>query len=184
MNNSKQNYYPVIFNIIGFQIVWFLCVFGAAHKNLLPGLVASITFSVITIFLSAQRKRDLLTLCLALPIGFMVDSLLAQSALITFTHAVPHINWAPLWIMCLWLGFALTLNHSLKAIYSNSLYLFLFGFFGAPLAYSIAAYKFGAMTFNGNVMPALLAIAFVWGFGLLALQNLNRWFSANTEIRL
>jgi hypothetical protein len=164
---------PLLFNILGFQIVWFLCVHGAAQASILPGLIASIAFAVAVSLLSTNRKRDFITLSLALPIGFIMDSLLAQSGLISFSYALPSENWAPVWILCLWLGFSFTLNHSLQSIYAKPLAIFLFGFLGAPLAYAIAANKFDAMSFNGDVLSALLAIALVWGFGLLALRQLN-----------
>ncbi len=182
MKLFNTKHFPMLFNIVGFQTVWFLCVYGAAHEMIIPGLIAAGVFAVLVGFLSTHRKRDMYTLLLALPMGFMMDSLLAKSGLMTFSYAIPFQGWAPIWIMCLWLGFSFTLNHSLKAIYANPLWMFLFGFFGAPLAYSIATYKFGAMAFNGHVWPAILAIACVWGFGLMALQYLNAWLSPNKDI--
>ncbi len=173
---------PLLFNIIGFQTVWFLCVYGAAHNSFVPGLIAGTAFALAVTLLSTDRKRDLITLALALPVGFIMDSALAKSGLITFSYAVPSANWAPVWIMCLWLGFSFTLNHSLQSIYAKPLAIFLFGFLGAPLAYSIAAYKFGAMTFNADVLTALIAIACVWGFGLLALRHLNIRLSPSKEV--
>lgn len=170
-----------LFNIVGFQFVWFLCVSGAANENVIPGIVAAIFFAALSLYLSPHKKSDITTMCLAMPLGFLMDSALVQSNLISFSYALPSGNWAPLWIMGLWLGFAFTLNHSLKTIYKKRLHLFIFGFLGAPLVYSIATFKFGAMTFNGNMLPALLAIACVWGFGLIALQYLNTWLSASQE---
>ncbi|MBP7881846.1 MAG: DUF2878 domain-containing protein [Candidatus Methylopumilus sp.] len=172
----------LIFNIVGFQLVWFLCVYGAANGNIIPGLIAAVVFGLAVSRLSPHRKRDLITLSLALPIGFIMDSLLAKSGLITFSHALPSENWAPIWILGLWLGFSYTLNHSLHSIYAKPFFIFLFGFFGAPLAYSIAAYKFGAMAFNGDVLMALIAIACVWGFGLLVLRTINAWLSPMKEV--
>ena len=182
MSILSTKYLPLLFNIIGFQTVWFLCVYGAAHSSIVPGLIAGTTFALAVTLLSTDRKRDLITLALALPVGFIMDSALAKSGLITFSHALPAENWAPMWIMCLWLGFSFTLNHSLKSIYAKPSAIFLFGFLGAPVAYSIAAYKFGAMTFNGDVTSALIAIACVWGLGLLALQYLNTWLSPTKDV--
>ncbi len=184
MKIFSTKHLPILFNIIGFQLVWFLCVYGASRQTIVPGLIAALVFALVVCYLSTDRTRDVTTLLLALPMGFIMDSVLAKSGLITFTHAIPSENWAPIWIMCLWLGFSFTLNHSLKSLYAKPIAIFLFGFLGAPLAYSIAAYKFGAMAFTGNLLPALLAIACVWGFGLVALQYLNARLSPNKEIIL
>jgi hypothetical protein len=182
MKILSNKHLPLVLNIIGFQTVWFLCVYGAANSNIVPGLIAAVVFGLAVSILSPNRKRDLITLSLALPIGFIMDSILAKSGLITFSHALPSENWAPIWILGLWLGFSYTLNHSLHSIYAKPFAIFLFGFLGAPLAYSIAAYKFGAMTFNGDVLTALIAIACVWGFGLLLLRHLNMRLSPIKEV--
>lgn len=161
------------FNIIGFQIVWFLCVYGAGKSMLLPGLLAALVFSVLVLSLSPIPRRDLLTISVALPIGFIMDSILARSELISFASSMPSSNWAPSWIMALWLGFAFTLNHSLNAIYTNSRYIFLFGLIGGPLAYTIAAYKFKAMTFNADMSLCLIMIGTVWALGLLLIRFID-----------
>ncbi len=182
MSNLSTKHLPLLFNIIGFQTVWFLCVYGASHNTIVPGLIAATAFALAVTLLSTDRKRDLITLALALPVGFIMDSALAKSGLITFSHALPSEHWAPVWIMCLWLGFSFTLNHSLQSIYAKPFAIFLFGFLGAPLAYSIAAYKFGAMAFNGDALSALITIACVWGFGLMALQYLNTRLSPTKDV--
>jgi hypothetical protein len=111
------------------------------------------------------------TAAIALPIGFLMDSLLAYSPVLDFANPFPSVHWAPVWIMALWIGFTFTLNHSLKAIYRNPLYLFLFGLLGGPLAYFIAAQRFQAMYFESGIGICLLTVGAVWGLGL----SLIRW---------
>ena len=67
------------FNILGFQAVWLLCVYGAGNGRWLPGIFAAAVFAALTLWFSHDRNRDLRTLAIALPIGFAMDSLLAQS---------------------------------------------------------------------------------------------------------
>ena len=155
-----------VFNVIGFQIVWLLCVTGAIRDSWLPGLIAAIVFASIVLHLSPDRRRDMQTAAIALPIGFLMDSLLAYSPVLNFANPFPSMHLAPAWIMALWVGFAFTLNHSLKAVYRNPLYLFLFGFFGGPLAYFIAAQRFQAMVFESGLGAGLLLVGVVWGLGL------------------
>ena len=162
-----------VFNVIGFQIVWLTCVWGAARGTWPIGLYAAIAFAIAYFWLSAQRRRDALTLLIALPIGFLMDSLLAKSGLLEFAGAYPSAHWAPLWIMALWLGFAMTLIHSLQLIYQNSRRTFLFGFFGGPLAYAIASLRFDAMHLKTEPLIGLLAVALVWGFGLTLIRELD-----------
>lgn len=160
-----------VFNIVGFQIVWLLSVIGAGHDNWLPGLFVAAVFAAAVLKFSPDRRRDLQTAAIALPIGFLMDSLLAFSPVLDFASPFPSVHWAPVWIMALWTGFTFTLNHSLKSIYINPRYLFLFGFLGGPLAYFIAAQRFHAMFFESGVPACLLTVGVVWGLGL----SLIRW---------
>lgn len=159
------------FNVLGFQAVWLLCVIGAGRGSWLPGVLAALLFAALMLGLSNDRRRDMQTAALALPIGFAVDSLLAGSPLVSYASPFPSLHWAPAWIMALWIGFAFTLNHSLKAIYRNPRLLLLFGVLGAPLSYFIAAEKFNAAELAPDMLASLLLIGLAWGAGL----SLIRW---------
>ena len=172
-----------LFNLVGFQAVWLSCVIGAGAGDWRPGVLTAIVFASLTLAFSHRRKHDLRTLAIALPIGFVMDSILAKSDWLRYAGAFPWDDWAPLWIMALWLAFALTLNHSLRGIYRNRLYTFLFGFLGGPLAYGIAAARFEAMTVEHRLLPSLLLIGAVWGIGLSAIRWLDRGVSADEEAR-
>lgn len=167
------------FNIVGFQAVWLLCVIGAGRGNWLPGVLAALLFAALMLRLSGDRRRDMQTVALALPVGFAVDSLLAGSPLISYASPFPSLHWAPAWIMALWLGFAFTLNHSLKSIYRNPTLLLLFGGLGAPLSYYIAAEKFNATELAPDSPASLLLVGLAWGAGL----SLIRWLDATLDSR-
>lgn len=162
-----------VFNVVGFQIVWLLSVIGAGRGYWLPGFIAALLFAAAVLRLSPDRRKDMQTAAIALPIGFLMDSLLAFSPVLNFSSPFPSVHWAPVWIMALWIGFTFTLNHSLKAIYGNPLYLFLFGFLGGPLAYFIAAHRFQAMFFESGVGICLLTVGVVWGLGLSLIRRLD-----------
>jgi Protein of unknown function (DUF2878) len=159
-----------VLNIIGFQAVWLVSVIGAGRGFWWPGLAVAVVFASLTLAYSPQRHRDLRTLGIALPIGFVMDSILVQSQCLQFASPYPVPGLAPLWIMALWLGFALTLNHSLSSIYRKAVPTFLFGLLGGPLAYGIATLRFEAMAVQGSTVQCALWIGLVWGFGLSAIR--------------
>lgn len=183
MNPSWRRWAPSVFNVIGFQITWLACVWGAGKGSWAIGLYAAAAFSCLSFWLSRSRRQDLLTLCIALPIGFMMDSVLAQSGFLRFASAVPSESWAPFWIMALWLGFTMTLNHSLSVVYRNPAYTFLFGFLGGPLAYAIAGLRFDAMQIQTDMLSGLLAIAIVWGIGLSSIRSIDFWLRQRRSAR-
>jgi Na+/glutamate symporter len=102
-----------------------------------------------------------------------MDSILVQSQSLQFACPYPLPGLAPVWIMALWLGFALTLNHSLRSIYAKALPTFLFGLLGGPVAYGIATMRFEAMSVQGSTLECALWIGLVWGIGLSVIRWLD-----------
>lgn len=183
MKSPWRQWAPSVFNVVGFQITWLACVWGAGEGSWIIGLCAAVAFSGLSFWLSRNRRQDLLTLCIALPIGFLMDSLLAQSGFLRFASPLPSADWAPYWIMALWLGFTMTLNHSLSIVYRNPMYSFLFGFLGGPIAYSIASYRFDAMQIQTDILSGLLAIAVVWGVGFSIIRSIDIWLRQHRSAR-
>lgn len=170
-----------LLNLVGFQVVWLSCVIGAGNGDWRPGALAAAVFALLVLAFGGSLQRDLRTVAVALPIGFVMDSVLVKSEWLRFASPFPWADWAPLWIMALWLAFALTLNHSLRAVYRNRLYSFLFGLLGGPLAYGIAAARFEAMTIEHKLVPSLLLIGAVWGIGFSLIRWLDRGTSNHEE---
>ena len=162
-----------VLNVIGFQAVWLVSVISAGRGVWWPGLVVAAVFAVLTLAFTPERHRDLRTLCIALPVGFAMDSILVQSQCLQFASPYPIPGLAPIWIMALWLGFALTLNHSLRSIYAKALPTFLFGLLGGPIAYGIASLRFEAMSIQGGTLQCAIWVGLVWGFGLSAIRWLD-----------
>ena len=86
--------------LLGFNLFWFVAVAWQQPAPLL-GL-----FALHGLF-SPQRRRDLRLLPLALA-GCLLDALLWQLGLFEFAAGFP------VWLVLLWLGFALTLAHGLR----------------------------------------------------------------------
>jgi hypothetical protein len=160
-----------VLNVLGFQSVWMVSVIGAGRGLWWPGLIVAVLFAALTLAFTPERKQDLRTLSIALPLGFIMDSILVHSQSLQFACPYPLPGLAPVWIMALWLGFALTLNHSLRSIYARALPTFLFGLLGGPVAYGIATLRFEAMSVQGSTLECALWIGLVWGIGL----SMIRW---------
>lgn len=171
MNMAKMPAWSwTVLNVLGFQAVWLVSVIGAGRGLWWPGLVVAVLFATLTLAFTPERNRDLRTLSIALPLGFLMDSILVQSQSLQFACPYPLPGLAPVWIMALWLGFALTLNHSLRSIYAKALPTFLFGLLGGPIAYGIASMRFEAMSIQGGALQCAIWVGLVWGFGLSAIR--------------
>lgn len=147
-------------NVIGFQIVWVAAVAGAARGWWWAGPLALALFAAWQLAVSARRLVDLQLLLLSIPLGLLIDTAWVQLGWISFAASVPSDSVAPVWIIAMWMGFALTLNHSLAALQTRKWLGALLGLVGGPLAYYAAAKAWGAAEIVDSWMPyAALGIA-------------------------
>jgi len=148
-------------NAILYQATWLIAIAGAAHDCWWAGLLALAVFAVWQLATSSLRRADVLLVLSAASIGFGVDSAFAQTGLLTYAAATPWERLAPIWIIALWMSFALTLNHSLAYLKTHPLFASALGGIGAPLAY-LAAAHWGALAFPAVQLPSLLLLAATW----------------------
>lgn len=159
MTASKWAWVP---NVIGFQIVWIASVGGAARGMWWAGPLALLVFASIQLFISRWRVADFQVMVIAAVVGFAIDSLWVQLGWIEFQSAQPWPSLAPVWIVAMWMGFALTLNHSLSALKAHTVIAVVFGLIGGPLAYWIAASVWHAATIQATWLP-YAGLAISWG---------------------
>ncbi len=136
-----------------------------------------------------RRRADLFLIGIALLLGIAADGLLAKSQWLQYAADLPvgSVNssfsaaidfFPPLWILSLWVAFALTVNHSLswsKRLWRNDKkwIVVLLGVIFGPVAF-LGGEAFGAILFREK-MNSLVALAFIWGmsFPLLVLLSIR-----------
>lgn len=168
-NLTKAN----LINAVLFQAVWLGCVIGGGVYGLLwPGVLALVVL-VASVSGAPCRRQDVLMAMLALPAGLLLDSLWIHLGVVDFHGA----TYAPSWILLMWIGVALTINHSLVFLRDRpllgALVVALFG----PVSY-MGGHKLGAVTVPD--FPSLWMVGLSWGllFALLfviARRGLARW---------
>ena len=167
----------LIANVLGFQAVWFASVIGAANGLPWAGPLAAAVYAAAHLAWTPDRAGDLRLLAIALLMGFVADSLLAATGVLAFASPWPSTLVAPVWILAMWAGFALTLNHSMAFLRGRWLAAAAFGALGGPLACWGAARAFNAVDFGLGLPVAMFALAVVWGVAmpaLYALQGIGR----------
>lgn len=136
-----------------------------------------------------QRRADLFLIGVALLLGIAADGLLAKSQWLQYSADLPvgseHFSFRaiidffpPLWILSLWVAFALTVNHSMS--WSKRLWrddkkwiVILLGAIFGPVAF-LGGEALGAILFREK-MNSLVALGFIWGmsFPLLVLLSIK-----------
>lgn len=174
MNLTLPDWLP---NALGFQAFWCLAVGGAAQGWWWLGPLALAAFAGCQLTVSRERRADLELMLIAAALGFAIDSLWVQSGWIAFRSPLPSNAFAPIWIVAMWMGFALTLNHSLAVLRQRPWLAALLGLIGGPVAYWIAAHGWQAARIDDGPWP-WLALALAWGLVTPMLAGMARRMTA------
>ena len=159
-------------NIASFYLGWFACLLGATHNMPWLGVLVMTALLSLHLFLTANRTQELCFILVTGLLGTSLDSLLMLSGLYTFTDHT--LSWlCPVWLTALWMGFASTLNHSMRWLRGRYRLACLFGAVGGPLSY-YAGVRLGALSFVPSTGAAMMVLAAVWSLvvpGLLWLAS-------------
>jgi hypothetical protein len=150
-------------NALCFQLVWLASVGGAARGWWWAGPLAVVAFAAWQLPTSRWPRADLLLMFGAAVLGFLIDTLWVRLDLMRFTTPLPWSGLAPVWIVALWMGFALTLNHSLAGLKRHLWLAAALGVVGGPLAYGVAERAWHAVQFAQPSWIAYAALALAWG---------------------
>lgn len=153
-------------NFLAYQLAWFAVILGAAQGFAWAGAAVALIVAAVHGLRHRQRFEWKL-MGLAALIGILVDSTLAITGQVRFAQAWPE-DLAPYWMLCLWIAFATTLNHSLRWLMHRPVAAALAGAVGGPLAY-LAGARLGALVI---VTPTttLPLIALLWMPAMIALS--------------
>ena len=143
-------------------MVWFACILGAAINETHTAVAFSLLIILFHFYLAKDKKNEIKILLIASIIGFLFDGFLLKSELVLYTNHGWSYSITPLWIIVLWMGFAITLNSSLNWLKKKIKLSALFGAIGGPLAY-LAGEKLEAVT----LMTPIALIAIVIGWSLI-----------------
>ena len=148
---------------ICFQLVWLAAVGGAARGWWWAGPAAVAAFAAWQLPLSRWPRADGLLMLGTAALGFLIDTLWVQLELMRFTTPLPWTELAPAWIVAMWMGFALTLNHSLAGLKRHLWLAAALGLVGGPLAYGLAESTWSAVVLAEPAWLPLTALALAWG---------------------
>jgi len=141
-----------LLNALLFQLNWFACVLGGANGQLLwPAITLTLLFAQIA--RGSHVRGDLILALAACLVGLTFDTLWIRLGILDFGTA-----WAPVWIVMMWAGAALSINHSLSWLQSQPVLGGVLAAMAAPLCY-LSGESLGAVTTDS---AGLLLVACSW----------------------
>ena len=73
-----------IINFILFQLVWFICILGAAINETFTAVAFSFLIILFHLYLAKEKQNELKVLIIASIIGFLFDGFLLKSDLVLY----------------------------------------------------------------------------------------------------
>lgn len=171
-------------NAIVFQLTWFAAVIGAGHGLAWPGVAAVTAFALLQLRSPATRGADLKLIALAAALGALLDSAFVSTGLLRYAAPWPSAQFAPAWIVALWVALALSLNHSLRWLKPRPWLAALLGACSAPLSFLGAARGWDAVAFAPPTAGTLTVVAAGWALALPVLVLAARRWTAPARIVL
>ncbi len=154
-----------LLNFALFQAGWFCCVLGAAAGRPWLGTGLGLCLVLAHLALAGERREEAELLLGALALGLVVDTAHLRMGTLVFQGGHLHPDFAPPWLLVLWLQFASTLRFSMHWLAGRYvLGCFLGGVAGA-LAYW-AGVRLGAASFGTTQAAALLRIGLSWALAM------------------
>jgi hypothetical protein len=155
----------MIFAILGFQVVWFACAWGAAHDQLWLAAVTSCIY--LTHFLLQHNSilKSLKFLLFVTALGFCLDS-----GLIFFHHLdfpnpnpTPMEKFQPWWMTLLWISFAASCQKSFSWLIERRRLSQFLGLIAGPASY-YAGLKMDALTLFTPTSAIVIGLFYVLFF--------------------
>ena len=163
----------VFINAMLFNVVWIACVAGSAKGLLWPAALSVGVLATFQLHPKNRHANDLKLVWVSVGLGILVDSLWVQLGWMDFTEKRPFPSFAPAWIVLLWIGFALTVNHSLKWLTAHPALPALVGGIAAPITY-FAGIKIGAVIYTESVLLVSIGLGVAWTISLTILVEVGK----------
>ena len=146
-------------NTFLFQIGWWGCVLTGRNSPVsAPILITSVILIIHFLVISTKLKPELLTLFLTTVVGCIFETVLISQNV----YVLPLGNTlVPVWLICIWILFSTTLNHSLRWMRGRYISSAVLGFVFGPVSYS-AGVGFELFEIHEPSWQRLVVIGFGW----------------------
>lgn len=151
---------PLLLNFVAFQASWFACVLGGAAQLPWLGVVAVAATLLLHGWQSPAHQPELRLALSAGALGALWESVLVSAGVLVYPSGQLLSALAPVWIVALWIGFATSLNVSMRWLKGRLLLAAILGAVFGPMSFWGGA-KLGAVSFPDPVL-ALAVLAAGW----------------------
>ena len=148
---------------LSFQALWFFTVeLASQQRSYLAACLNLIWVGVLIVSRPRSQRRSLCRWGIGgLVIGTVGDGLILRAGLYSPHETISGMP-TPIWLLAMWISFAVFVPLSLPKLLMRPILAIMFGCLGGPLSY-FAGVRWGAMSFGSSAEVALLSTGLLWG---------------------
>ena len=124
----------LLFNIVGFKIVWLACIFGEIYYTSWLGFFVGLIYLSIFFYLEILKLRAIYIISIISLLGYLFDSLMSFFNFYKVDSDVSFL-FLPIWFLVLWPSFSSLLVNTLSFLKNNLLLSVFSGGIIGPLTY-------------------------------------------------
>tara|TARA_B100000959_G_C14951339_1_gene612008 strand:+ start:920 stop:1450 length:531 start_codon:yes stop_codon:yes gene_type:complete len=166
-------------NALFFYIIWWGCILGVKLGYNYLGGALTFLFIIIHFKIIPNPKQEIKLLLACATLGITLESIHLHSHFLSY-HGYIFNNtfFPPIWIICMWVAFGSTLNHSMFWMKRRWNVMIISGVVFGPFSY-IAGVKLGVISFNFPYGFSIFVLAIIWGLSIPLMYFLNNIFYKN-----
>jgi hypothetical protein len=173
----RTAHYKTVLHAMMLNALWFSVVLGVAYAHKITALVVFALMVLLAVYEGLLRS-DVVALVLGLVVGVALDGFMQHYAWVSYGQWFNDFKWLPpVWILMLWVGFALSLKIGMRWLFKRYWIGAVFLGIGAPLSY-FSAEKLGAVSLHKPLaVMVLLALGWLFYYSMLYVIN-SSWRTA------
>lgn len=163
-----------IINLIFFYLIWWGCILGIRLNLDYVGPVLTFVFIVAHLNIVSELRKELMLILCGGFLGLTVESLYLYFNFISYEgYLISESFIPPLWIVCIWVGLAMTINHSMGFLKNKWIVMVICGAIFGPICY-FAAIKFSILHFHYPISESIFILSAACGISLPSMYYINK----------
>ena len=147
-----------ILNALFFYVIWWGCILGIKYSYNYLGPLLAIMAGIIHLIIIFEARKESKIILLCGVLALFVENLHLHSGLLSYEGYVFFEGFfPPLWILCIWMTLAGTLNYSMFFLKDRWILMMLCGGVFGPGCYFFAM-KGGILYFNYSILISLVTV--------------------------
>ena len=161
-------------NIVFFYLIWWGTILGIRSNFDYIGPALTFLFIIVHLnIISKVKKEVILVLCCA-ALGLIVESFYLYFSFISYQgYLISNSSIPPLWIVCIWMTIALTINHSMFFLKGKWALIVICGIIFGPICY-FAAMKSGIIHFYFPTKTSIFILSFICAVNFSLMYFINK----------